>query len=105
MAFHWRKKDAKGLLAVFRVIKDTLNARDGPLENLWGGRTKHKKNIRERKNEMEKIHARQLILKKYSFYGLKKIRTRNLITEKKFLPLDKFPSPPPIIFLMVRPLL
>ena len=36
MAFPWRKKDAKGLLSVFRVIKDTLNVRDGPLENLWG---------------------------------------------------------------------
>ena len=37
MAFLLRKKDAKGLLSVFRVIKDTLNVRDGLLENLWGG--------------------------------------------------------------------
>ena len=31
---------------------------------------------------MKKILARQLILKKYSCYGLKKIHTRNLITKK-----------------------
>ena len=33
----------------------------------------------------------------------KKISTRNLITKKKFLRLEKSP-PPPITFLMVRPL-
>ena len=39
--------------------------RDGPLENLLarvggggGGRAKYKKNIRARKNQMKKIHAR-----------------------------------------------
>ena len=59
MAFLWRKKDAKGLLSVFRVMKGTLNVRDGPLENLWGtGRAKYKKNIRAKENEMKKnIHA------------------------------------------------
>ena len=31
---------------------------------------------------MKKILARQLILKKYSCYGLKKLHTRNLITKK-----------------------
>ena len=37
-------------------------ARDGPLENLWGG-GKYKKNIRARENSMKKILARQFILK------------------------------------------
>ena len=42
---------------------------------------------------MKKIRTRQLILKKYSCYGLKKIHARNLITKKKFLRLEN--SPPP----------
>ena len=41
--------------------------------------------------------------KTYSFYGLRKIHTRNLIKKKKFLRLKNSP-PPPITFLMVRPL-
>ena len=53
---------------------------------------------------MKKIHARQLILKKYSCFGLKKIHTRNLITKKKIPAAGKSPPPPPITFLMVRPL-
>jgi len=44
--------------------------------------------------KMKKILARQLILKKYSCYGLKKIHTRNLIT-KKIPAARKFPSPHP----------
>ena len=43
---------------------------------------------------MKKILARQLILKKYSCYGLKNSHTRNLITKKKFLRLEKLPPPP-----------
>ena len=43
---------------------------------------------------MKKIHARQLIIKKYSCDGLKKIHTRNLIT-KKIPAARKFPFPPP----------
>ena len=43
---------------------------------------------------MKKIQARQLILKKYSCYGLKKIHTRNFMT-KKIPAARKFPSPPP----------
>ena len=43
--------------------------RDGPLENLWGGRAKYKKNIRARENEMEKIRARQLTLKNIHAMG------------------------------------
>ena len=42
---------------------------------------------------MKKIRARQLILKRYSCYGLKKIHAINLITKKKFLRLEN--SPPP----------
>ena len=41
--------------------------------------------------------------KKYSCYGLKKVHTRNVIRKKKFLRF-KNPPPPPITFLMVRPL-
>ena len=60
---------------------------------------------------MKKILARQLILKKYSYYGLKRIHSRNLIA-KKIPAARKFPftsnpsppSPPPITFQMVRPL-
>ena len=33
-----------------------------------------------------------------------KIHTRNLITKQNFLRLENFPPPPPITFLMVRPL-
>ena len=59
MAFLWRKKDAKGLLSVFRVMKDTRNVRDRPLENLWGGGRGagegQKKNTRKgKKNEKKK---------------------------------------------------
>ena len=33
------------------VVKTMLRIRDGPLENLWGGRrAKYKKNIRARQN-------------------------------------------------------
>ena len=41
--------------------------------------------------------------KTYSFYGLRKIHTRNLIKKQKFLRLKNSP-PSPITFLMVRPL-
>ena len=40
--------------------------------------------------------------KKYSCYGLKKVHTRNVIRKKNFCG-SKIP-PPPITFLMVRPL-
>ena len=42
---------------------------------------------------MKKIQARQLILKKYSCYRLKKIHTRNFMA-KKIPAARKFPSPP-----------
>ena len=60
MAFLWRKKDAKGLLSVFRIMKDTLNVRDGPLENLWGGGGAgevQKKYSRKGKLNEKNIHA------------------------------------------------
>ena len=59
-----------------------------------GGGRSTKKIFAQGKIKWKKIHARQLILKKYSCYGLKKIHTRNLIT-KKFLRLENSPPPPP----------
>ena len=41
--------------------------------------------------------------KKYSCYGLKKNSYKKFDNEKKFLRLEN-PPPPPITFLMVRPL-
>ena len=57
-----------------------------------GGAGEVQRKIRARKNKTKKIHARQLILKKYSSYGLEKIHTRNLIT-KKIPAARKFSSP------------
>ena len=37
--------------------------REGPLENLWGGRRSTKKYSRKKKLNEEKIHAHQLTLK------------------------------------------
>ena len=62
--------------------------RDGPLENLWGGGGEEgggrstKKYIRARENKMKKNSCTPINPKKYSYYGLKKIHTRNLITKK-----------------------
>ena len=58
---------------------------------------------------MKKILARQLILKKYSYYGLKRIHSRKFDSEKNScgskIPLHLQPHPPPpITFLIVRPL-
>ena len=44
---------------------------------------------------MKKILARQLILKEYSCYGLKKVHTRNWITKKKIPAARKITPPPP----------
>jgi len=65
--------------------------RDGPLENLWGAKYKKKFSRKEKLNE-KKIHARQLILKKYSCYGLKK-SYKDFDNEKKFLRLENPPPP------------
>ena len=65
-----------------------------------GAGEEQKQYSRKGKLNEKKNHARQLILKKYSCYGLKKIHTRNLVT-KKIPAARKFPSPP-ITFLMVR---
>ena len=84
-----------------------INAlRDGPLENLWGGggggrstkKYSRKGNLNEKKNSCTPINP-----KKYSCYGLKNIHTRNLIPKKRSCG-SKIPSPPPITFLIVRPL-
>ena len=42
--------------------------------------------------------------KKYSCYGQKKNSYKEFDNEKKFLWLENYPPPPPITFLMVRPL-
>ena len=69
-----------------------------------GGRAKYKKIIRARENEMKKNSCMPINPKKYSYDGLKKIHTRNLITKKNSCG-SKIPlPPPPITFLMVRPL-
>ena len=70
--------------------------RNGPLENLSGGGAGevHKKNSRKGKLIEKNILARQLILKKYSCYSLKKIHTRNLMTKKNSCG-SKIPLPPP----------
>ena len=72
-----------------------IGIRDGPLENLWGGggRAKYKKIFAQGKIKWKKIHAHQLIIKKYSCYGLKKIYTRNLITKNNSCG-SKIPLPP-----------
>ena len=44
--------------------------------------------------KMEKILARQLILKKYSCYSLKKNSYKEFDDEKKFLRLENSPPPP-----------
>ena len=40
-----------------------VSIRDGPLENLWGGRAKYTQKNRARENYKKKILARQLTLK------------------------------------------
>ena len=59
--------------------------RDGPLENLRRGGEGQKK-IAQGKITEQKILARQLILKQYSCYGLKKNSYQEFDNEKKFLP-------------------
>ena len=80
--------------------------RDEPLENLWGGGGWSTKKIFPQGNIKWKKNSCTLINpKKYSCYGLKKIHARNLITKKKILRLENSAPPPPITFLMARPLL
>ena len=61
-----------------------------------------KKIFAQGKIKWKKIYARQLTLKKYSCYGLKKFK-QGIWWQKKFLRLENSP-PPPITFRMVRPL-
>ena len=56
-----------------------------------GGRGKQKKYSREGKLN-EKNSCTPINPKTYSFYGLRKIHTRNLIKKKKFLRLKNSPS-------------
>ena len=69
--------------------------REGPLENLMGGRGRSTKKKYSRKGKLnEKKLCTSINAKKYSCYGLKKIHARNLIT-KKIPAARKFPPPPP----------
>ena len=93
----------------FMVWDHVIFLKEHP-RNMWSKRKKEsgggrstKKIFAQGKITWKKILARQLILKKYSCYGLKYIHTRNLITKKKFLRLENPPPPPHIAFLMVRP--
>ena len=67
--------------------------RDGPLENLWGGRAKYKKKSRKGKLN-EKNSCTPINPKKYSCYGLKKKSYKEFDDEKKIPAARKFPSPP-----------
>ena len=62
-----------------------------------------KKNSRKGKLN-EKNSCTPINPRKYSSYGRKKIHSRNLTTKKKKSCGSKIPLPPPITFLMVRPL-
>ena len=53
---------------------------------------------------MKKNSCTPINPRKYSCYGRKKIHSRNLTTKKKKSCGSKIPLPPPITFLMVRPL-
>ena len=53
---------------------------------------------------MKKIHACQLTLKNIHAMGEKKYSYKEFDNEKKFLRLENSRFPPPITFLMVRPL-
>ena len=70
-----------------------------------GGGAKYQKNIRARNSQKnwQKNSCTPIKPNKSSCYGRKKIQRTNLIT-KKIPATWKFPIPPPITFLMVRPL-
>ena len=73
--------------------------RDGPLENLWGGGGAtmcQKIYIYSRKGKLneKKNRARQLFLKKYSCYGLKKNSCKEFDSEKEFVLLENSPPSP-----------
>ena len=53
---------------------------------------------------MKKNSCTTINPKKYSCYGVKKVHTRNLITKKNSCDLKIPHLPPPLTFLMVRPL-
>ena len=84
-------------------LKDKPFAHVGPslwdtlplgMENLWGRAGEVQKNyLRKGKLNEKKIHARQLIKKKYSFYSLKKF-LQGIWWQKKFLWLENSPPPP-----------
>ena len=83
---------------ITNVRRKVERLRDGPLENLLGAGEGQKKYSRKEKLN-EKNSCTQINPKKYSCYDLKKIHTRNLVTQKNScgskIPLT---SPPPKLF-------
>ena len=78
------------------MLRGKIALRDGPLENLLGGRGggagEVQTNICPRENKMEKKSCTAINPKKYSFYGLK-FSYKEFDNEKKFMRLEN--SPPP----------
>ena len=107
-AHHWECNFVGGLWTKKEVVRDQTvtvlgGSWEGPLENLWGAGEVQKKYSRRGKLK-EKNSCTPINPKKYSCYDLKKIHTSNLITKKNSCG-SKIPlPPPPITFLMVRPL-
>ena len=81
-------------LSIINDIFTTSNKGRTIRKNKGGGGAKYKEIFAKGKLNEKKNHAHQLILKKYSCYGLKKIHTRNLVT-KKIPAARKSPPPPP----------
>ena len=97
---------AQKRLCLSSLIIMLLPLRDGPLEKLWGGEGGGEVPKKySRKGKLNEKNSCTLIdSKKYSCYGLQKIHTRNLITKKNSCGSKIALPPPPITFLMVRPL-
>ena len=66
------------------------------------GGGEYKKNIGARENKMKKNSCTPINPKKYSCYGLKNWYKE--FDNEKYSCVSKIPHPPPITFLMVRPL-
>ena len=70
-----------------------VSIRDGPLENLWGGRAKYTKKKSRKGKLKEKNSCTPINPKKYSCYDLKKF-IQGIWERKKILAARKFPSLP-----------
>jgi len=71
----------------------SLRLRDGPLEKIWGGGAKYKKNSCKGKLS-EKIHAQRVAQKKVLAYG-KNIPAREMLTKRKKIRAARKSLPPP----------